>query len=118
LNRPSSLTNVESLVSDLGKTLFPQPLPLAGVNDIFIDWLMPHSKMQLYGLVYFGAGFRQYFPGYFYPESYIIADYIALLQYFRKPHVHREESHEDWISEFREFQRDRLDFWKEKLGTF
>jgi hypothetical protein len=106
----------ESLIFDLQKTLFPQPLPDTGVNDVFIDWLVPHTKMQLYALIYFGAGFRQYFPGWFYPESYIIADYIALLQFIRKPHVQKQQEHEDWITQFREFQIDRLDFWKEKLG--
>jgi hypothetical protein len=106
----------ESLISDLRKALFPQPLPDTGVNDVFIDWLIPHTKMQLYGLIYFGAGFRQYFPGWFYPESYIIADYVALLQFIRRPHVHRENVHEDWFAMFREFQLGRLEFWRERLG--
>ena len=79
----------ESLINDLRGGLYPNPLP-AGmlVNDAFIEWLAPMTKMQVYGLMYFCAsGFRQYFwdLGWYFPQSYIVADYLAFIKSLRVP---------------------------------
>ena len=79
----------EALINDLRRGLYPNPLPSGMmVNDAFIEWLAPMTKMQVYGLMYFCAsGFRQYFweLGWYFPQSYIVADYIAFTKYLRIP---------------------------------
>jgi hypothetical protein len=110
----------ESLVDDLRKALFPVPLPDTygpGVNDVFIDWLAPQAKMQLFGLVYFSNGFRQYFKDYYYPQSYIIAEYIAFLKELRTPYLNKSNETASWVTQFRDFQQSRVEFWKTKLGN-
>ena len=108
----------ESLVEDLRRALFPVPLldpNSPSVNDVFIDWLAPHAKMQLFGLLYFSSGFRQYFKNYYYPQSYIITEYIAFLSALRTPYKNPREN-ENWVTQFHDFQESRLEYWKTKLG--
>jgi hypothetical protein len=107
----------ESIIEDLRKSLFPKPLPLNLVNDAFTDWLAPYPKMQLYGLLFFTAGFRQRFAesGYYYPQAYIISDYIAFLQYIREPFVDEDED-DSWFIQFDKFQDARIQFWINQLG--
>jgi hypothetical protein len=108
----------ESLVEDLRRALFPVPLQdpnTPGVNDVFIDWLAPHAKMQLFGLIYFSNGFRQYFKDFYYPQSYIIAEYIAFVRELRTPYKNEAEN-ENWLTQFRDFQAARIEYWKTKLG--
>jgi len=79
----------EALINDLRRGLYPYPLPAGvGVNDAFLEWLAPMTRMQVCGLMYFCAsGFRQYFweLGWYFPQSYIVADYIAFNKFLRIP---------------------------------
>ena len=77
----------EALINDLGRGLYLNPLPSLFVNDAFIEWLSPMTKMQVYALMLWASTFRKYFwqVGWYCPQSYIIADYIAFAKYLRMP---------------------------------
>lgn len=78
----------ESLINDVKRWLYPNSLPEGMVNDAFIEWLGPTTKMQVYGLIYFcGSGVRGYFweLGWYFPLSYVVADYIAFAKFLRIP---------------------------------
>ena len=78
----------ESLINDVKRWLYPNSLPEGLVNDAFIEWLRPTTRMQVYGLIYFcGSGVRGYFweLGWYFPLSYIVADYIAFAKFLRIP---------------------------------
>jgi hypothetical protein len=106
-----------SLISDLTKALYPNLAPTVyEVNDAFMDWLEPYAKMQIYGLLYFSSGFRQYFQGYYFPQSYIVADYIAFIQHMREPP--EDANCNVWFHQLHDYQHKRIDFWKAFLGIF
>jgi len=79
----------EALIDDLRRGLHPDPLPYGAFGaDAFIEWLKPATMMQVYGLMFFTAtACRQYFweLGYYFPQSYIVAEYVAFARYLRTP---------------------------------
>lgn len=106
-----------ALIQDLAEAIYPSLARVAfEVNDAFMDWLEPYAKMQIYGLLYFSAGFRQYFHGYYFPQSYIVADYIAFVEHIRDPP--KDQNCNVWLHQLRDYQRKRIDFWKVLLGIF
>jgi hypothetical protein len=92
----------ESLINDLKRWLYPNSLPEGMVNDAFIEWLGPLTRMQVYGLMYFcGSGVRGYFweLGWYFPLSYVVADYIAFAKFMRTPFPRTPKDSEEMAGE-------------------